>query len=268
MRTSWWNVGLMQYSTSPSSATSLSVCLLWWLSPLQLCYPLTSKVIWKEMKGHLGTQHSVTFVPSKYDGHCRHICWSRHIPMNFCTKSFAHVSVKIMDRKQNHQPLYEITEAVPARPHEIFFRNREARLACCSLWMLEVINHVFINGPPLHVGPYKKFVSLFLTCFLIWHFLAFHVLIGLLSLYSPTKYFFSHSCTICLSSFMQMLLAVWTCLFRCACVAIPPQAHLYGCACVDACLHVPVQMCLCRHASADAPVWTCICGCSHVDMPL
>ena len=170
MRTSWWNVGLMQYSTSPSSATSLSVWSLWRLSPLQLCCPLTSKVIWKEMKGHLGTQQSVTFIPSKYNGHCRHICWSRHIPLNFCSKSFVHVPVKIMARKQNHQPLYEITEAVPARPHEIFFRNREVRLACCNLWMLQVINHVFSNGFPLHDGLYRKPVLLFLMCFWIWHF--------------------------------------------------------------------------------------------------
>lgn len=132
MRTSWWNVDLMQYSTSPSSATSLSVCLLWWLSPLQLYYPLTSKVIWKEMKGHLGIQHSVTLIPSKYNDHCRRICWSLHIPMNFC-------SIKNKARKQNHQPLYEITEALPARPHEIFFSGIEkqdwsvAICECCEL---------------------------------------------------------------------------------------------------------------------------------------
>lgn len=65
--------------------------------------------------------------------------------------------------------------------------------------------------------------------------------------------------TVCLSSFMQMLLTLWTCLFRCTCVAIPLQAHLYGCAYVDACLamHLCRNVCTC---SVDLHLWVQPCG--------
>lgn len=67
---------------------------------------------------------------------------------------------------------------------------------------------------------------------------------------------------------MQMLLAVWTCLFRCTCVAILLQAHLYGCARVDARLDMPMQLHLCRHTSGDASVQTCLCRCICVNPQL
>jgi hypothetical protein len=73
-------------------------------------------------------------------------------------------------------------------------------------------------------------VLLFLMCFWIWHFHAFHVLIGLLSLYSPIKYFSSHSCMDYLS---------------------PPS-----CRCCW----------LCRHACSGAPVLPYLCRHTYVDV--
>jgi hypothetical protein len=48
-------------------------------------------------------------------------CLSGHTLLNFFSKSVVLVSVMNKARKQNHQPLYEISDALPARPHEIFF---------------------------------------------------------------------------------------------------------------------------------------------------
>lgn len=126
--------------------------------------------------------------------------------------------------------------------------------------MLRVINHVFSNGFPLHVGPYKKPVLLFLTCFWVWHFLAFNVLIGLLSLYSPIKYFSSHSCVDYLSLFLHADVA--------GCVDICDQVHL----CCHTSAGTLMWICLCRcmsgHAYADASVQTCLCRCTRMDLHL
>lgn len=143
---------------------------------------------------------------------------------------------------------------------KFFFRNREASLVCCNLWMLQVINHLFSSGFPLHVGPYKNPVLLFLLCFWIWHFLAFRVLIGLLSLYSPIKYFSSHSCMDCLSLFLHTDVA--------GSLDMPFQVHL----CCHTSAGTLMWMCLCRcmsgHTSAYASVQTCLCRWTCVDLHL
>jgi hypothetical protein len=94
----------------------------------------------------------------------------------------------------------------------------------------------------------------------MWHFLAFHVLIGLLSLYSPIKYFSSHSCMDYLSLFLHAIVA--------DCLDMPVQVHL----CCHTSAGTLMWMCLCKcisgHASADASVQTCLRRCTCVDLHL
>jgi len=90
--------------------------------------------------------------------------------------------------------------------------------------------------------------------------LPFHVLIGHLSLYSPIKYFSSHSCVDCLSLFLRADVAHFVDMFV--------QVHL----CCHTSAGTLIWMCLCRsmsgHASADASVQKCLCTCTCVDLHL
>lgn len=99
-----------------------------------------------------------------------------------------------------------------------------------------------------------------LCVFWIWHFLAYHVLIGLLSLYSPIKYFF-----------LSFVHGLFVSLPSCRCCWLCGRAYSGAPVLPYLCSHT-LWMCLCRcmfgHASADASVQKFLCRCTCLDLHL